>query len=158
MASLAWKSNFRTGEESWFICLKLLWLKTCDLCLFCFTTSFRLNYWSGISHFIFWMKRCIRTQPKLKEWSFRNQNRGKKVPATICKNTCRNRCMSYFLNDSHSKTVIVLSYLSNMQSSSTYQNFEWLWKNHPPDLRRHSIVFHGNDNILTKEFLLQVRK
>ena len=37
--------------------------------------------------------------------------------------------------------------LWNPKTSETYKNFKWLWKNHPPDLRRHSIIFYA-DNIL----------
>ena len=37
--------------------------------------------------------------------------------------------------------------LWNPKNSETLRNFDWLWKNHPPDLRRHSIIFHG-ENVL----------
>ena len=40
--------------------------------------------------------------------------------------------------------------LWNPKHSETLKNFDWLWKNHPPDLRRHSIIFHG-DNVLDPE-------
>ena len=48
--------------------------------------------------------------------------------------------------------------LWNPTGSETGQNFAWLWKNHPPDLRRHSILFYTKDNknVLTKEYLLKI--
>ena len=46
--------------------------------------------------------------------------------------------------------------LWNPDDSESGQNFKWLWKTHPPDLRKHSILFQAN-NMLTKESLLKVR-
>ena len=48
--------------------------------------------------------------------------------------------------------------LWNPTDSETGQNFAWLWKNHPPDLRMHSIIFfvQDGDNILNKDNLLKI--
>ena len=48
--------------------------------------------------------------------------------------------------------------LWNPTGSETGQNFAWLWKNHPPDLRRHSILFYSKNgsNVLTKDNLLKL--
>ena len=42
--------------------------------------------------------------------------------------------------------------------SETGQNFAWLWKNHPPDLRKHSVMLYtkNNGNVLTKNYLLKM--
>ena len=45
--------------------------------------------------------------------------------------------------------------LWNPDDSESGLNFKWLWKTHPPDLRKHSILFKS-DNMLTKENLLKV--
>ena len=45
--------------------------------------------------------------------------------------------------------------LWNPTSSENWKNFEWLWKNHPPDLRRHNIIFRA-DNVLTVENLKRI--
>ena len=37
--------------------------------------------------------------------------------------------------------------LWNPTNSETGQNFAWLWKNHPPDLRRHTLIIQA-DNVL----------
>ena len=37
--------------------------------------------------------------------------------------------------------------LWNPKNSETLRNFDWLWKNHPPDLRRHHIIFQA-ENVL----------
>jgi len=46
----------------------------------------------------------------------------------------------------------------NPSESETFQNFAWLWKNHPPDNRIHSIIFisKSGKNILTPENLKKV--
>ena len=56
----------------------------------------------------------------------------------------------YFL---HWETNIVR--LWNPENSESGSNFKWLWRNHPPDLRRHSILFQA-ENILNKENLKKV--
>lgn len=56
----------------------------------------------------------------------------------------------YFL---HWETNIVR--LWNPDDSESGDNFKWLWKNHPPDLRRHSILFQA-ENILNRESLKKV--
>ena len=58
----------------------------------------------------------------------------------------------YFL---HWETNIVR--LWNPENSESGINFKWLWINHPPDLRRHSILFQA-ENILNKENLKKVFK
>ena len=45
--------------------------------------------------------------------------------------------------------------LWNPDDSESGLNFKWLWKTHPPNLRKHSILFKS-DNMLTKEHLLKV--
>ena len=45
--------------------------------------------------------------------------------------------------------------LWNPENSESGTNFKWLWKNHPPDLRRHSILFQA-DNMLDKDNLIKV--
>lgn len=45
--------------------------------------------------------------------------------------------------------------LWNPTDSETGENFAWLWKNHPPDLRRHSVIFHSK-NILEPVTLMKV--
>jgi hypothetical protein len=46
--------------------------------------------------------------------------------------------------------------LWNPTNSETGRNFAWLWKNHPPDLRRHSIIFQA-DNVLHPDVIKKVR-
>ena len=48
--------------------------------------------------------------------------------------------------------------LWNPTGSETGQNFAWLWKNHPPDLRKHSVMLYtkNNGNVLTKNYLLKM--
>ena len=57
----------------------------------------------------------------------------------------------YFM---HWETNIVR--LWNPENSESGMNFKWLWQNHPPDLRRHSILFKA-ENMLSKHSLKQVR-
>ncbi len=45
--------------------------------------------------------------------------------------------------------------LWNPTTSETGQNFAWLWKNHPPDLRRHTFILEA-ENVLEPQVLLKV--
>jgi hypothetical protein len=46
----------------------------------------------------------------------------------------------------------------NPSESETFQNFAWLWKNHPPDNRIHSVIYisKSGQNILTPENMKKV--
>ena len=49
--------------------------------------------------------------------------------------------------------------LWNPSQSESGQNFAWLWKNHPPDLRAHVIIFYTEEeggNVLEKSSLQKV--
>ena len=45
--------------------------------------------------------------------------------------------------------------LWNPANSETSNNYQWLWENHPPELRRHNIIFKA-ENMLTKENIEKV--
>ena len=42
------------------------------------------------------------------------------------------------------------------QQSDFTRNYHWLYENHPPEFRQHSIIVHGED-ILTPEAIQKVR-